>query len=199
MSIKNRISNTPPLDEVIDLYREKIIQLVTKVPASEIEILVTRIEKAVDMNKTIYIFGNGGSAATASHMANDIHKSVFDYKKGKIFCLNDSTSKITCIGNDYGFEHIFAHQITASAEMNDLVIAISASGNSHNVINGLKAAKAKGCVTFSILGFDGGQAALLSDSICLIKTEIGEYGPVEDVHLILNYILVHVLSLRISS
>jgi len=143
--------------------------------------------------KQIFIIGNGGSAATASHMANDLGKTasgsrVDEYtKRFRVMSLVDNVSWITAIGNDLGYDHIFSEQLKNLVQEGDLVIAISGSGNSPNILEGLKVAKAIGAKVIGFLGFNGGKAIDLVDKYVLVESD--SYGYIEDIHLILDHLI----------
>jgi len=152
--------------------------------------------KKARLNKNnIFVFGNGGSAATASTMANDLG---FDILKKtsiktpfKFFALTDNTPVITAISNDTGYENVLINQLRIHFRKKDTIILISASGNSKNLIKAANWVKKNNGYVFSFLGFDGGKLKNLSNDYILVKTEKGEYGPVEDMHLIINHIFAH--------
>ena len=139
----------------------------------------------ISNKKSIWILGNGGSASTAEHFETDLSFVRYDKKTLKInaSALTSNSSLITAISNDIGFEKIFSHQLQRKASKGDLCIVISASGNSLNLINGVKVAKLMGLTSIGLLGFDGGELAGQVDFSIIVKTEIGKYGPVEDAHL----------------
>ena len=128
--------------------------------------------------------GNGGSASTSEHFETDLHfiRHKLQIRIGA-HSLSSNSSLITAIGNDIGFEEIFRHQLIRKSKKQDLVFLISASGNSQNLINAVKYAKENDLETIALLGFDGGKLLDLVDHYILIKSEIGMYGPVEDIHL----------------
>ena len=140
---------------------------------------------------TIYFVGNGGSAATASHFAQDL--AEVGQKVGcKIFnCLSltDNVPAITASANDYGYDKIFTSQMQGIFKKGDILVAISASGNSKNVLEAAKLAKEKGGTIIGLVGFDGGELLHLSDYTLNANAERGEYGPVEDIHIIFNHLL----------
>lgn len=148
---------------------------------------------ARDNNQQIFILGNGGSAATASHIANDLNKGVLGHtgekniKRFKVISLNDNISLLTAWANDTSFDNIFSEQISNLANSDDIVIAISASGNSKNITRAVKNAKEKGCIVIGFAGFDGGELEKLADYSLTVK--IKKYDIVEDVHLILGHIM----------
>ena len=144
---------------------------------------------------TLFVFGNGGGAATAMTMSNDLG---FDIKKKtkvketfKIISLNDNSSVLTAIANDVGYENIFLNQLKIHFKKNDKILIFSASGNSENLVKAAKWIRKRRGRVISILGFDGGKIKKLSNCCVHIKTEKGEYGPVEDLQLIINHILAH--------
>lgn len=145
---------------------------------------------ARDAGKSVYFIGNGGSAATASHFANDIQ--IGTRTKGKPFkvqSLTDNVAILTAVGNDFGYDYIFVKQLEALLNDGDVVVAISASGNSPNVIKGIEYAHQRKCTTIGITGFDGGKLKELAQHNLHVPSLKGEYGPVEDVHMIIDHIL----------
>ena len=150
---------------------------------------------AREKGNTIFVAGNGGSAATATTMANDIGFDIIR-KTGtdtpfKVFALTDNTSVITAIANDVGYENIFINQLKIHYRKGDKLVVISASGNSKNVILAAEWVKNKGGTILGMLGFDGGELRKICDLSILVPSLPGEYGPVEDAHLIMNHILAH--------
>ena len=143
------------------------------------------IVECISNKNSIWIFGNGGSASTAEHFEADLSFVRHDSKNLKIKAstLTGNSALITAIANDIGFENVFSHQLQRKATKDDLCIVISASGNSLNLINGVKVAKQMGLKSIGLLGFDGGELSSQVDFSIITKTEIGKYGPVEDVHL----------------
>ena len=145
-------------------------------------------------NSTLYVFGNGGGAATAMTMANDLGFDVLKKTKKKTFkiiSLNDNSSVLTAIANDTGYDNIFLNQLKIHFNKNDKILIFSASGNSKNLVDAAKWVKKKGGKVISILGFDGGNLKKISDLVVHIKSKKGDYGPVEDSQLIINHILAH--------
>ena len=145
-------------------------------------------------NSTLYVFGNGGGAATAMTMANDLGFDIqkkTNKKTFKIISLNDNSSVITAIANDTGYDNIFLNQLKIHFKKNDKILIFSASGNSKNLVDAAKWVKKKGGKVISILGFDGGKLKKISSLAVHIKSLKGDYGPVEDIQLIINHILAH--------
>lgn len=157
--------------------------------------VIASIMQAREQGKKIFFIGNGGSAATASHFANDVAIGTRCARKPfRAISLTDNHAIITAVANDDGFEQIFVKQLEVLMEAGDLLIAISASGNSPNLVAAVEYARACGNHTIAFTGFDGGKLrGRCSDGIH-VATERGEYGPVEAVHafllhLIGNYLL----------
>ncbi len=164
-------------------YFHKIQSLISD-QIIELSFSVNIIYDCVVRNNSIWIMGNGGSASTADHFETDLH--FIKYKENIRIgaqSLSSNSALLTAIGNDIGFEEIFRHQLIRKSKKKDLVILISASGNSQNLINAAMFAKENGLETIALLGFDGGKLLDLVDHHILIKSEIGMYGPVEDIHL----------------
>jgi D-sedoheptulose 7-phosphate isomerase len=160
------------------------------------------IEGAVDLflearrnHKKIFFAGNGGSAATASHFAQDLGEvgRKVNRRGFKTLSLTDNVSAISAIGNDYGYGEIFAVQMVDLFCKGDLLVAISASGNSPNVVNAVNFAREAGGKTIGLVGFDGGRLGELCDLVIHVNTAAGEYGPVEDIHLILDHMITSYL------
>ena len=178
--------------------KKYIVQLnraIESVDANEIDKLVYSLEKARKGGNTIFLIGNGGSATTASSMANDlgfdIVKKTKTKKPFKFLSLTDNNSVVTAIANDIGYDEIFLNQLKIHFRKGDQLIAISASGNSPNILKAVKWFKNQKGKVISFLGFDGGKLLKLSDIVLHVKTQKGEDGPVEDAHLIINHILAH--------
>lgn len=174
-------------------YSEKVYSLLKQVDLDSMQKLVKKIIECYKHNKAIFLIGNGGSATTCTHMATDIgigiNKKVKLQHPFKIMSLTDNISSITAISNDINYDDIFKKQLEMYFNEGDLVIAISASGNSINLVKTIEWANSCGGETVGIVGFDGGK---LNDIVGLsvhVKSDIGEYGPVEDVHLIINHML----------
>jgi D-sedoheptulose 7-phosphate isomerase len=145
--------------------------------------------------------GNGGSASTAEHFETDLSFVRYNRKSLKInaAALTSNSALISAISNDIGFDKVFSHQLQRKASNGDVCIVISASGNSVNLINGVRVAKQMGLKSIGILGFDGGELASQVDFSILVKTEIGKYGPVEDAHLAICHAISRELLNRLNT
>ncbi len=152
---------------------------------------------ARDAGKSVYFIGNGGSAATASHFANDIQIGTRTTGKPfKVQSLTDNVAVLTAIGNDFGYDYIFTKQLEALLNDGDVVVAVSASGNSPNVIKAIEYAHTRNCMTVGLTGFDGGKLKEISKLNLHVPSLKGEYGPVEDVHMIFDHIIGNYLMLH---
>lgn len=158
--------------------------------------LAELVEKTHEDGGTIYTMGNGGSAATASHFAVDLSKTAAIKGKRpiKCVCLNDNMPAITAIGNDLSFDQVFSSQIDALVEPGDLVLLISGSGNSENILRAVEAAKRCGARTAALLGFDGGKLLALADVNVHVASD--QYGVIEDLHMAVGHILTFYLKQR---
>lgn len=166
--------------QMLDLSR-----LLSKLDYDQIE----EIAKLLKGDKTIFICGNGGSAATTSHFAEDL---AYWTKKGiRAISLTDNTAYITAISNDEGYENVFTRQLENLWSEGDIVIGISASGDSPNVIKALEYANDNQGISIGFLGFDGGVAKHLCQHCIHIESD--DYGLVEDMHLILVHRIARVL------
>lgn len=168
----------------------------------DIAVFAESLEEARLTNKTIFIAGNGGSASTASHMATDLGAVMYKINKSdspfRIQPLTDNVANITAIGNDFGYEHIFTKQLETQYREGDTLIVVSASGNSPNIIEAADFVRARRGKVLGLLGFDGGKLKERCDISVLVNTPQKEYGPVEDVHLILNHMLMSWLHLTLA-
>jgi D-sedoheptulose 7-phosphate isomerase len=176
------------------LYLEYLSSILKDISVIEIEGFIKVILEARDRNSKIYFIGNGGSAATASHFANDIAIGTRAYEKPfSAISLCDNNAVITAIGNDDGFDKIFSQQLKVLLQEGDVVVAISASGNSVNLLNAFDVAKQKGAITVGISGFDGGKLKNKADISVHVPTGKGEYGPAEDAHMVLDHLVSNYL------
>lgn len=150
--------------------------------------------RARQSNSLVLVAGNGGSASTASHMATDL--GVGSHKQGvglRAICLSDNASVLTATANDISFMRVFAEQIELLATPGDVVILISASGNSPNIIEAYETAVQVGTTVIALTGFEGGRLRELATCCLHVPTSPGDYGPVEDVHLMLNHMLTEIV------
>ena len=179
---------TKAIREYIDLEKE----VISKLDVDAINDAMNLIMKAYEANKKIYIFGNGGSSATASHYQNDFNKGISEYveKKFNFTCLNDNMATIMAIANDIGFEEVFRFQLRNKLEEGDIVIAISGSGNSKNVINAVEYAKEQGNQIIGLTGYTGGKLKELSD--ISLHADVMSMQGTEDVHMMFDHLIMSI-------
>lgn len=172
-------------------YTNKLKQLLDEINANDLQDIINVLEETTKTNSKIFVIGNGGSSATASHMANDLGTGLRqrDIRNFDIVSLGDNSSVTSAIANDLGFENIFYMQLLDIIRPNDVLIAISCSGNSPNIIKAVEYAKTQNAMIVGLTGFDGGKLKQLSDVNLHVQTDKGEYGLVEDMHMIFDHIL----------
>ena len=193
---KEHATTDTSVSEIAHHYFDYVTQLIQAIDVTALERVVDRLRSARERGAAIYIMGNGGSAATASHFANDLGKAA--KKSGRtpirVLSLTDNVSWLTALGNDEGYENVFAGQLDNHLRPGDVVIAISASGNSPNLVRAVKLAKSRGATTIGILGFDGGVVRELVDLSLFVPSQPGYYGPIEDVHMTLHHVITACLA-----
>ena len=162
-----------------------------KINKNAVSQIIEKKKKSAQQKSKVYILGNGGSAATASHMVNDLGVGLKrrDLAKFNIISLADNTPVCSAIANDIGYEDIFYMQLRDMLQKDDVVIAISCSGNSANIVKAVEYAKGVDSTIIGVTGFDGGKLKGLSDINFYVQTSSGEYGLVEDMHMILDHII----------
>lgn len=183
-------------------YLKYLSDLLSNLDTKAIANFIEELEKARESGNIVFVVGNGGSAATASHMANDISLDVMK-KSGtmrpfRIVSLTDNIPVITAIANDEGFENVFVYQLRVLYNSMDKLVVISASGNSPNVVAAARWVKKKGGIVIGLLGFDGGKLKDICDVCVLVETPKGEYGPVEDIHMIFNHLASNYLQNKVA-
>jgi len=176
-------------------YSKYIAHLLSALDFNEIDRVAKRMVQTAQNGNTIYFAGNGGSAATASHFATDFSHGLVGGtgKLVKAVSLSDNMPLITAISNDYGYENVFTNQLKNLLVPGDMLVVISASGNSPNVVAAAELANTHGATTVALCGFDGGRLKDICHHVIHIETEKGEYGPVEDVHMMLDHMLASYL------
>ena len=171
-------------------YLDYLIKVLKSIDTESIAGFTLALLDARDRGVNIFFIGNGGSASTASHFANDISIGTNSYEKPfKAISLTDNQAIITAISNDFGYDDIFVRQLKALGSKGDLLVAISASGNSPNIIKAFDYAKLSGISTVALTAFDGGKIKQLADLSVHICTEKKEYGPAEDAHMVLDHLV----------
>ncbi|MEO8034087.1 MAG: SIS domain-containing protein [Acidobacteriota bacterium] len=171
-------------------YLAYLTTVLAQLDEEEIAGFIETLVDARERGAGIFFIGNGGSAATASHFANDIAIGCRSWERPfRATSLTDNVAIMTAIANDYGYEHIFTLQLKTVMKAGDVVVAISASGNSPNVVQAIEWANEHGATTVGLTGFDGGKLRAAAKQAVHVPTMKGEYGPVEDVHMIIDHLV----------
>ncbi len=189
-NVENFFKNKSSDQDFIRKYFGYVSEVIGKINVADVAKVVDAIKKARAGDKVVYFIGNGGSAATASHFANDL--AIGTRSAGKPFrvmSLTDNVAVLTAIANDFGYDEIFVKQLQTYMKSGDVVIAISASGNSPNVVKAMDWAKNHGATTVGLTGFDGGKLKEMVDINLHVPSVKGEYGPVEDLHMIFDHVI----------
>lgn len=175
-------------------YLRDLKELINTLDINEIIEFIKEIENAYKNGKTIFIMGNGGSAATASHFACDINKGVSLrlQKKFKVLCLNDNIPIMLAYSNDISYDSVFVEQLKNFIMNDDLVIGISGSGNSKNVLNAIEYSNEIGAKTFGVIGYDGGKLKNLAQKSLIVRSF--DMQKIEDCHMILTHLTMQYFS-----
>jgi D-sedoheptulose 7-phosphate isomerase len=171
----------------VEQHIEEVRAALDAVPTDDVERVVEAILLAHVGGRHVYILGNGGSASTASHFACDLSKAtiVAGRSRLRVTCLNDNIALLTAWANDESYNRVFAEPLLNLLDPDDMIIAISASGNSPNVVEAMKVGTEMGALTVGLVGFDGGELRDMVDLSIHIRSR--DYGVVEDCHLVLEH------------
>ncbi|MEK6938127.1 MAG: SIS domain-containing protein [Nanoarchaeota archaeon] len=181
-------------------YCNYITELLSNLDHVTISKIINLFLEAERNNKHIYFIGNGGSAAISTHFACDLGKGTkTQLNKFRTQALADNLSTFTAYANDHGYEHVFSKQLENVLERGDIVVCISSSGNSKNLITAVEYIKSVGAKSVSILGFDGGKLKEISDVSLVVNTPPGEYGPVESIHEIINHLVCSYIYFKLQN
>jgi D-sedoheptulose 7-phosphate isomerase len=183
-------------EKLIDTYLTELAEVVARMPRDTIQAVVRELQRARERRAQIFLLGNGGSAATASHMANDLNKLTIapGQPRFRAIALSDNVPCITAWANDCAYEDIFAEQLLNFLDPGDVVIAISASGNSPNVLKAVQTAREMGAATVGFTGRDGGRLREAVDICVCVPSD--HMGMQEDCHMILDHIIANALRLQ---
>ena len=189
----------PDLADFGRRYTAALAALLQQLDYTVVESIANQLIRAHAEGRRVYVVGNGGSAATAAHLVCDLGKNTASERVPgiRVISLTDNVPISTALSNDHGYDTIFERQLRTLVEPGDVVMAISASGNSPNVVNALKAARELGAVTIGLLGFDGGAARALSDVALVVESF--NYGQVEDAHMVVGHVLAQHLRQRFAA
>ncbi|MBI4218691.1 MAG: SIS domain-containing protein [Chloroflexi bacterium] len=182
-STRNGVANK----SAYEVYRAELKHILDEVTTENLSEVATLLRNRQRKGATVYIAGNGGSAANASHCATHLRECGI-----KAVCLNDSLSHLTAIGNDFGYEHVFTKGLPGGRiDPSDMVLVFSCSGRSPNILQLLKVAEANEAGRAALLGFGGGSAAAMCEAHVSARSQ--NYGAIEDAHSALIHVLKEVL------
>lgn len=173
-------------------YAEHLRRLLAAGDVAGLAKAVTILQHARREGRLVFVAGNGGSAATANHFAHDLAWGArrADVPHIRAMSLTGNESRVTALGNDIGYERIFVEQLAVLARPGDVLVAISASGNSPNILRAVEYMNAHDGRTIGLTGFDGGALRSRCHAVVHVATAKGEYGPVEDLHMVACHMLV---------
>jgi len=181
-------------------YLDYLKQVLDQIDVGKIKEFVETLINAREQGAMIFFIGNGGSAATASHFANDLAFGTSEYENPfRVMSLTDNVPVITALGNDNGYDEIFIRQLKVYAKPGDVVVGISASGNSPNMVNAFNYCNSNNIHTVAITAFDGGTMKQLAETCVHVPTDYKEYGPAEDAHMVLDLLVGSYLMRAINS
>jgi D-sedoheptulose 7-phosphate isomerase len=177
-------------------YFDQESQVASQIDLSGVEKIIAMLERARMEGRRVFVFGNGGSASTASHLACDLGKGTIQpgVPRFKAICLNDSLPILTAYANDVSYDVVFSEPLISLAEPGDIAFTFSASGNSANVVKAIQVARERGLATIGLSGFDGGKLQHLVD--IHINVPSRSYGIVEDLHLAISHAVCEMLKLK---
>lgn len=169
-------------------YLTEVSQAIEQLPHGEIEAIIDTLAEARAQQQTIFLIGNGGSGATASHMANDLVKNTIQPGKPrlKVVALTDNMPIILAVANDWDYSRIFVEQLMPLARPGDVLMGLSGSGNSSNVLKAMDWARENGLKTVGLTGQDGGQLKEKAELVLRVPTDF--MAQIEDLHMILGHI-----------
>lgn len=189
--------------EYIKSFFDEIKKNIEEIDVGKVEKIAEVLYTAWKNDRQVFILGNGGSASQASHMAADISKNVFNrvydskIKRFRIMSLTDNVSIMTAYANDVGYDEIFSQQLRNLVKEHDILIVISASGNSPNVVKAVEYAKSCNAITIGLLGFNGGKVKDLLDYEITVNSN--HYGIIESVHPAIHHLMVDYFRRKIET
>ena len=177
-------------------YIDRLSVLLQSLDRESVAEVIGVFLEARSRGNTIFFLGNGGSAATAAHFANDLGfcSSPEGHIPFRSLSLTSNTAFITCLANDIGYENVFSWQLRNLMNPGDVVVGISASGNSPNAVKALEYAGNNGGIPVALVGFDGGKMKQIAKHVVHVESANNEYGPVEDVHMVLDHLISNYLA-----
>ena len=181
---------TPNIKDFFQSYSEKLQEILQQSDWSPIEELATDMQKCWKDGRRVFLCGNGGSAGNAIHLANDFIYGIAKTTGGglRAISLSDNSAVITCLANDVGYDHIYSEQLAVQADKGDLLIALSGSGNSPNILLAVEQAKKMQIKSFAVLGYSGGKCKDIVD--VPIHFPIDDMQIAEDLQIIVGHMLM---------
>lgn len=175
------------------MYTSQLTEVLNEIPEDKLSEINSVLQDARETGKQIFVIGNGGSASTASHMVCDFNKNTRETGKNRMraICLNDNVPSVLAYANDEGYDIIFSEQLSALGRADDVLIAISGSGNSSNILKAIETARQMKIKVIGLTGFKGGKMKDMTD-VCLVVPSTS-MEIIEDAHLIINHILAGLL------
>jgi len=186
------------VSESVGAYFTELKTLLDAMPLERIESIGAALYSAYRHDKQVFVVGNGGSASTASHFACDLAKNTINGNRPRfrVISLTDNVALMTALANDHGYDAIFVEQLVNLIRTGDVLVVLSGSGESENVVSAMRYARSRSATVIAFLGFEGGSAAALADHVIVAPTD--NYGLIEDVHMILAHALTSYFRSRLE-
>ena len=183
------------MEQYIQTFIQEVEKTIQALPREEIAKALNTIQSVYERDGRIYIFGNGGSLALATHWVSDFNKTIFSHnlekhtKRFQAIRLPTTEEELSAWANDIGYDMVFVGPLQNYLQEGDCVIAISSSGNSANIVKAIELAKQNHISTIGLSGFDGGKLNELADVKICVKTEKGRYDLVEGIHAVILHLI----------
>lgn len=191
MATQLKSTNADAIRTWIERYREQQNAATNSIPVDAVLRLIDKLRAALAEDRQIFVFGNGGSASNASHFVTDLGKGSSDKigRRFRVLCLNDNVSWMTALGNDYAYEDVFVRQLQNYGRKGDVVLTMSVSGSSPNVVKAVQWAREHGLYSAALVGAKRGKVAQIADEVIVIDSE--HYGRVEDAQMTICHMLCY--------
>lgn len=185
----------PSVAEYLDAYAKVLREGLDSVDRNALELVFQALTDAYRHRRTVWVCGNGGSASISDHFSCDHLKGARTNTamRPRVLSLSSNTALLTAIGNDLSFERIFEYQLASVATAGDVLVAVSSSGNSPNILRAVETAQSLGLKTIGFVGFDGGKLSRAADLV--LHARVANYGAVEDAHQALMHVLAQFIRL----
>jgi D-sedoheptulose 7-phosphate isomerase len=188
-----------PENKIVSDYVKELHTCLDELSRQDIEEIAGTIFDAYKKGKQIFVLGNGGSATTACHFARDLQIGTAAVGKPRIrtTCLTDNIALVTSLANDIDYGSVFKEQLIGQLTEGDIVIGITGSGNSDNVLKAMEFARSQGAIIVGLIGFGGGKLKELAHKHIVLSSK--DYGPVEDIHLVLSHIITYLVREKLNN